>query len=300
MALPNKKIFSAYSDESGCFRERYQAIGIVSGGKENLETLNSELKKILNNKRTSEIKFEEVRTHRPKVEAAELFLNRAIEFARHKKIRIDVLLWDTRDSRHDIFGRDDIANLERMYYKVLKHISKRWNQTEWKLCPDRNSAINWSEIQSYLNKTKMLRRKSPNLLLLFEEKTYKINFLKIDQRNSQTEPLIQLADLFAGMARFCREKGKECIKWLKDKNNSQGYLFDFNDDSTKEDPSKTNQNRFKLIGDFNDKCKKFKFGVSLNTREFLTTPNPENPINFWNYETQHEDDKAPVRQQGRK
>jgi len=129
MGLLDKReipIFVAYSDESGIFDKRYQAIGIVSGERENISNLWSELKQVLINKGVKEIKWEQVRTHRPKIEVAGLFIQKAVEFAVKRLIRIDVLLWDTQDERHSVIGRDDQANLEYMYYKILKHISERW------------------------------------------------------------------------------------------------------------------------------------------------------------------------------
>ena len=43
-----------------------------------------------------------------------------IEQALQGALGEDVLTWDTEDSRHKIKGRDDIANLQRMYYRPLR------------------------------------------------------------------------------------------------------------------------------------------------------------------------------------
>jgi hypothetical protein len=299
MKLLNKKkvsTFLAYSDESGIFDKRYQAIGVVSGERGDLLALQSELKQFLKDKGVKEIKWEEVRTHRPKIEVANLFIQKAVEFAVKGLIRIDVLLWDMYDERHSIPGRDNQANLERMYYKVLRHISERWEEIHWELYPDENSAINWLEIQSYLNQTKFPRHNLPGLIALFQQEQYKINFLKIEQLNSKNKPLIQLADLFAGMTRFSREKGSECVKWLNlQKRKNQLLLFEYEEQEEAEDPTKVDRNRFILIGNFNDLCKEYRLGVSLDTRKYLWTPMPKNPINFWNYEPQHDQDKAPTK-----
>jgi len=164
------------------------------------------------------------------------------------------------------------------------------------LYPDENSAINWLEIQFYLNQTKLPRRSSPGLITFFKKDPYNINFLKIEQLNSKNEPLIQLADLFAGMARFSKEKGRECVKWLNvQKKKNQLALFEYEEQEETEDRTKTDHNRFILVGDFSNLCKKHKIGVSLNTKKYLWTPDPKNPINFWNYEPQHEQDKAPTK-----
>lgn len=289
-------IFSAYSDESGCFSERYQAIGIISGDKIILYKLRDELGMILKNQNVNEVKFSEVRTHRPKLKAAQLFVKKAVGFAMQRNIRIDVLLWDTHDKRHAIPGRDDVANLERMYYKALRNISERWHQHNWELYPDDGSKINWSEIKSYLNKTRIPRNRKPHFLFLFDEEAYTINFHKIFPMKSHDEPLIQIADLFAGIACFCREKGKEYLKWLQyQKEINQLLLYKYEESEIEEDPNKTEQNRFVLIWQLNDICKRHKLGVSLKTKNYLWTCVPSNPINFWHYEPKYEEDKAPIR-----
>jgi len=290
----DNKIFTAYSDESGCFDKRYQAIGVVSGEKIILSELRSELKDILSDKKGKEVKFAKVKTHRPMIDAAHKFIEEAVEFAKQRKIRIDVLVWDTHDSRHDTMRRDDVKNLKLMYYKVLRHIFEKWRQINWEVYPDEGSKFNWQEIINYLHKTQTPRRK-PNLLTLFDLQSYAFNPKKIKQIKSHEEPLIQIGDLFAGMARFSREKGKECVEWLEFQKRKKDHLLFQELTEKKDEKSETNCNRFILIGMLSDLCKKYRLGVSLYTRKYLCTQNPLNPINFWNYETQHPDDKAPTK-----
>jgi len=243
-----------------------------------------------------EIKFEKVRGHRPKVEAAICFYNLAIDYSAKRKIRIDVLIWDLQDSRHTVVGRDDIANLHRMYYKVLTNLSHRWHINEWKIIPDENSAINWEEIRDFLNMTRFNRPK-PDLLRLFESLD-EYNFFKfhsIVPRCSHEEPLIQLADLFAGLASFSRDKGTSFIRWLcSEESKHQLVLFDREED-VPEDLSKGDLVRFYLVKEFHEHCKRKRLGVSIRTKCYLHTFNPENPINFWNYKPQHEMDRAPIK-----
>jgi len=92
-----RNIFAAYSDES--FHEQYHAIGVVSGRKNLLLNLRKELQNILDDKNIREVKFSEIRTHRPKIEVAKEFLDLGIEFSRKNMIRIDILIWDLKDSR---------------------------------------------------------------------------------------------------------------------------------------------------------------------------------------------------------
>ena len=112
---------------------------------------------------------------------------------------------------------------------------------------------------------------------------------------SRQEALVQLADLFAGMARFSREETQQCVQWLNSRvNKDQLRLPNFLDSTGVEDETTAiRQNRFQLIGKFDTLCKRHKLGVSLRKKGYLWTPDYRNPINFWNYEPQHEYDKAP-------
>lgn len=288
----------AYSDESGFPAKRYHVLAVVSGSHSVLSSLRDQLRQVLDLNQISELKWEGVRTHRPKVEAARRFLQYAIQYASRREIRIDTLLWDTRDSRHAIPGRDDVANLQRMYYKVLVHAARQWHQSNWAFFPDEQSVINWREIQEYLNKTR-LDRPTPGLIALFriEDERRFFQFKQVVPQRSCDEPLVQLADLFAGLSAFSRGKGGTYRQWLRvEQVKYQLQLFDDMDEVEPEDESSiADRNRFIWLNEFDVNCKKCKLGVSLKTKNYLWTPCPNNPINFWNYEPQHEMDKAPTR-----
>jgi len=140
----------------------------------------------------------------------------------------------------------------------------------------------------------------PSLLALIEQeqKPPFLHFEHIETRSSKDEPIVQLADLFAGFARFSREKGKRYWSWLKtEETKCQPSLFLIEDNNSGE-ISKADKARFSLLREFDNFCKKRKLGVSLKEKKYLWTPNPENPVNFWSYEPQHEMDKAPTRLAG--
>ncbi|GAG41099.1 unnamed protein product [marine sediment metagenome] len=70
-------------------------------------------------------------------------------------------------------------------------------------------------------------------------------------------------------------------------------IFEYEEPEIEEDPNKTKQNRFKLIETLDTLCKRCRLGVSLNKKKYLRTPDPSRLLNFWNYESQYDDDKAP-------
>lgn len=291
--------FAAYSDESGIFNHRYQAIAVVSGRGMILTPLSAKLQSILSKNEINEVKFALIRTHRPIIEAARQFVQCVVkEFASRLMIRVDILVWDTQDSRHAIQGRNNIANLERMYYKVLTHAARQWNQAEWNFYPDKNSQIHWNEIADFLNRTRLAQHEANSLSLFANEQLdQSLEFGNVEPLDSLQEPLIQLADLLAGMARFIREEGKQCVQWLdswgnKDQPALPNFLYG---EDAADETIRTKQNRFQLVGEFNALCKRYRLGVSLREKKYLRTPDPTNPINFWNYEPQHEYDKAPIR-----
>lgn len=115
--------------------------------------------------------------------------------------------------------------------------------------------------------------------------------------SSVSNPLLQLADLFAGLAVFSWTHYNTFKQWQE---KQKGQLILFSSDNDKKlvenkNISRSLQERCLVLSSFNGICKAKKLGVSLETRKGLWTPNPENPINFWLYEPQHPLDKAPTR-----
>lgn len=291
--------FAVYSDESGTFDHRYQSIALLSGLESELKELHNVLQEIIQRKNIKELKFSEITGYSsPRAGAAQLFIKSAVkDFASCRRIRVDILTWDTQDSRHNVPNRDDVLNLEEMYYKALKNVAVRWNQNQWHFYPDSNSQVDWNAIVYYLNRTKLRRSKrSQHVLLdlLIDEK--QIYFTEIQQLDSVSEPLIQLADLFAGMARFTGEEGVQCVQWLSScVDRKQLRMKRFNRESVKGKSERIKECIFRLVGELNQTCKNYRMYVSLEKKKRLWTQNPNNPINFWNYEPQGDYDKAPVK-----
>ena len=154
--------------------------------------------------------------------------------------------------------------------------------------------MDWDRLKQFLD-GQPLGLARPNIIQ-FIESTDDVNWLTITQvssSNSKEEPLIQLADLFAGIGRFSRETSQTCLRWLEaeGRKNQLPLLEPILEVET----NRAEQNRFKLIGNLHSLCKQRRLGVSLSYRGYLWTPRPGNPINFWHYQPQHENDRAPVR-----
>ena len=204
------KIFKAYSDESGInYGDQYTSVSIVSGEEVILNSLRDKLAQKVSDKRINEVKFVEITSYSsPKTQTARAFVEIAInDFAVFKKIRIDTI---TRDNQS--YGNK--PDLEHMYYCLLSHIVRQWQNTKWDFYPDVNSKINWGEIVFFLNLARLHKKaKNPLLMELMLNENPLFQFGEVEQLCSMREPLIQLADLFAGLARFSHEQNIDCSKW---------------------------------------------------------------------------------------
>jgi hypothetical protein len=300
--MDKNQIFEAYCDASGIFAERFQSIGIISGNTVNLERLRNALRNILESNHIEEIRFAAVKRQSSKEDrtARQFILGTIDEFIAFGLTRVDVLSWDTTDSRHSVPGRDDSENLGRLYYHLLCSVTKRWPRAYWNVILDKNERVRPGTLRDCINNKMLQSPGAPSLELIVS--TRQIESLDtirdIRESESEEEPLVQLADLFAGMARFSHEKGAECCSWLASYGNpEQPPLPHLLPHVSVQDYGKSDETRFKLIGELCRVCKKHRLGVSINKRKYLWTPDPTSPMNFWPYEPQGQYDKAPVERQ---
>lgn len=223
---------------------------------------------------------------------AEKIISFIVENIYKYNLRVDVVVWDTYDSRHKIIGRDDLANYERMFYHLLNNsLKKRPQGSVWHIIPDQRSGIDWETVQDCLMNTGKKREYKTTLFgSFFADPFYNIKSFK--EGDSKKKFLIQVADLFSGLSVFSREKYPEYLVWKKQ---NQQQLPLFWDTPTRKKFSNREKYRCQLLEIFNDMCKKSKLGVSLETAQCLKTFEPSNPINFWLYEPQGSYDKAPIR-----
>ncbi|MCL5022043.1 MAG: DUF3800 domain-containing protein [Nitrospirae bacterium] len=287
----------AFADEKGYNEGRYRGIALVTLPQQNVNVFRHEMQRLLRESEVREFKWEKLASARERFAALKM-IDFAIEKALNGSLRIDVLTWDTEDSRHKIPKRDDIANLERMYYHLLKYVlCERWpDGSIWALYPDENTALKWNSVQDCLDcagrKTEIRRdlfTKGKFALRLKQE--FRIELLS--PCKSHQEPLVQLADLFAGISVYSRSSYASYQSWEAAKK-AECSLFPMEQGRLPK-LSKSNKERCCVMFEFNNKCKSKKLGVSLKTHKGLKTPDAKHPINFWWYEPQHEADKAPCK-----
>lgn len=212
-------------------------------------------------------------------------------------MRLDVLTWDTQDCRHAIYMRDDISNLQRMYYHLFKNVLRaRWPEgSVWGMYPDRQDSVNWSEVARHLDDDSVSLEIFDKDLLRPDRLGFRLrtdfNIQEIVPVTSDSR-FVQVADLFAGLAVFSRENREDYTLW-KDETSLQESIFE-----EKRDPIKRSNSRIcrlEVLDEFYCGCKEKKLGVSLNSSNGLRTYAPNNWINFWWYTPQHPEDKAPTK-----
>lgn len=280
--------YGSFSDESRHTGSRYRSIAAVSLPAKAVPQVQEDLVEILSDSDVSELKWKKLKGAKYRF-CANKFIDHVINNLIQQGCRIDVLIWDVHDDRHDIPGRDDIQNFERMYFHLHKNLmNRREYEAVWHLRPDRRSAVDWENIHSCLGSVGRWRSYFEHPLLEdeFTERFFRVRTLK--EVSSKDQPLCQLADLFAGMGPYSLEKS-DIIKHLFE--SDQGSLFP---DDSPHNISSADPERFKVINHLYHRSKSKRLGVSLRSNFYLQTRDPTNPINFWHYKPQHDLDRAPT------
>jgi len=280
------KNYLAFSDDSKNNNGRYRGLALVTLTKENLTILEDDFLKILEESGVdSEFKWSKVRNAKYSFVA-----NKIIDFVFKKKdlLCIDVLIWDTTDSRHSgVRGRDDNANLVRMYYHLVSNsLARRYliNDSHWFWYPDHQSDVDWSELgKCILYKNHLL------IADLFNQSSSfgRIRLKNIVPSESHKKPLIQIADMFAGLVVF---SWAEFSTIMDVKNSTQGELF-----STKKDLAPGKREKSLIALKFNNLCKRNKLMVAFDSTKGFYSYDRNAFVNFWIYEAHGDYDKAPYK-----
>jgi len=291
----------AFADEKGYNLGRYRAISLVSLEASHAATYRQALKSLLEESQVREFKWEKLGSARERFAAMKLVAF-VIEQACSRGMRVDTLMWDIEDSRHRISGRDDIGNLGRMYYHLLKNVlCNRWpDGASWVFCPDENSALRWQTMHDCLT---AVSTKTETTRDLFTQGKFQVRLKRefrietINPCKSHEEPLVQLGDLFAGLAVYSRISYDRFECW-KRSNSAQKALFDSRVYGSAM-LSKADKERCFVLDVLDAGCKARRLGVSLKTARGLKTFDDSKPINFWWYAPQHDADRAPRKERGK-
>ncbi|MDT8071042.1 MAG: DUF3800 domain-containing protein [Terriglobia bacterium] len=278
----------AFSDESQQNIGRFRGLGIITLPAEHLMPAQHEVSNLLAESGVTEFKWSKLRTARDRFAAV-----RIIEWVvrRLGTIRIDALTWDTKDSRHNVRSRDDQANFHRMYYHLFRNVLRtKWPVGAcWRLYPDEQDSVNWNGLDEYLYRASMSSRmlRNPESFKVMFQREFSI--LQLQPCCSHEYPLIQVADLFVGMAVFSRERFDRYREWF-DENTGQEHLY-----RAKEKFTGGESEKCTVLYELEGIMKKHRMPISFRSSRGLRTRKQSHPLNFWNYEPQHEADKAPAK-----
>ena len=280
------KVFQAYSDESGInVGDRYTSVSVVSGEAEALNYLRDRLGETLRDKNVDEVKFSKItRYERPVTEAAADFVGCVVnDFAIYNRVRIDTITTDNGCLSGGDYDSGSDPDLEGMYCHLLSNVGRRWGSTKWDFYPDEHPGVNWSGIVSCLNMTSMLTAEGNKEAFIDRtDEDAQFEFSEVEELDSVGEPLVQLADLFAGMARFSHEDNGGCAEWVARGDERQGILMP-SMAWDKGNITRLKECRYRLIGRLYSLCRRHRLYVSLRSGRHLRTWRPQSPINFWDY-----------------
>lgn len=264
------KVFEAYSDESGInVGDRYTSVCVVSGEAEALNSLRDRLGETLRDKNVDEVKFSNItRYERPVTEAAVDFVGCVVnDFAVYNRVRIDTITADNGWLNGGDYDCGSDPDLEGMYRHLLSNVGRRWGCRKWGFHTDEHPGVNWSGIEAFVDRT---------------DEDAQFEFSEVEELDSVGEPLVQVADLFAGMARFSHEDNGGCAEWVARGDERQGILMP-SMAWDKGNITRLEECRYRVIGRLYSLCRRHRLYVSLGSGGHLRTWRPQSPINFWDY-----------------
>ncbi len=282
--------FAAYTDESAITAERFRSVCAVSVPRALEAPLSQEIAQCLSSSDVAEFKWKDLSSAKRRFCALKM-IDVVLGHLGGDRLRVDVLVWDTADARHTIVNRDDAANLERMFFHLLRTSMSRREAADWHVFPDERLGTDWDTLRDCLASVGAWVRRYDYPLLRDAHAEQLFRIRELTPVQSHVTPLVQVADLFAGMAAFSR-KYEAVFKQWTEATDPQQQLF-----AQPEAPQLSNslRERFKVIPELAAKCRARRLGVSLRSEGYLITKDPVQPLNFWHYAPQHERDRAPTR-----
>jgi len=244
----------AYSDEAQYNTGRYRGLGMLSARAGDGDVLGMEVLRLLEASGVAECKWEKLRSAKTRF-VAEKLLDWATASALAGWLRVDVLTWDTEEGARAGTGLPHITNLQRMYAHLLEVIlPERWPDTGgWQVYPDEQGALRWERLAIRL----------PHIVA-------------ITPCRSDAEPLIQVADLFAGLGVYSRSGYDTYERWLclpAAERSGGGHLPGLA-------LSASDRVRCHILDDFFTRCKLLGLSVSLRTHRGLRTYGMAAPLAF--------------------
>lgn len=266
--------YYAFSDESNYNNGKHKSIAMILVNEAVLLEIEKCLNKILirYQLKIKKFKWKEIKTKNT-FNALKEFLIFLFKYIEKEQVFITTLKWSVNDERHNITSRDDLSNLQYMYYKLIVDLINRKtkNVDEVIIFPDHNEVIDWNNLENILLNSPILSSKR----------------IHLNPSTTEEKNLIQIADIFAGIARSSFEDWED-FNLMGDPEQTRLVKID-------KSPTGRQQHRFKIYRLIYRWAKKNKLRISLNGTKGFLSHDPDSPLNFWVYKPQHEKDKAPIK-----
>ena len=257
-----------FTDES-CVNnpeKQYSAICAMSGGVQFFKSHQKQIESILN--KPGEYKFQKLNkdTKNDILQLCHDFIFPAIASG---NLRIDALVWNNR-----IYPKKQ----EIMHYHLLLAVLRRYSpDINWLYYPDQDRGKNYLEITNIVNTAVNSGNiYMQSLIKLATE--YNIQYGgELDSKNSR---LIQITDIFAGLAAFSYNNYGDYTDWIK--NTTGAPSFDFAQSDIENNNTAINHHpKFQLLDAINTECKKHNSKHSIDTKHGLHSFDPSYGMNFW-------------------
>lgn len=282
----------AYSDESHYNVGQYRAIGMISMRAELAEELNRKIQILNQESDVKECKWYKLESAKNRF-AIQKIIDLCLEYADIDRLRIDVLVWDSEDSRHKVIGRDENKNLMNLYIQLLKNvILRRWKGNGvWQLFPDQNSIIDWVHVRNILRKIDIYNDDSESILDRTWNRFKSLHsIVSIEEADSKITGLCQAIDIFTGMSVFSFEKTKAYLEWCR-KTSNQPPLFSLENIKL----SNKDIEQSSMLNYFLEQAATKNIRFHFENNSGLVTKDPNQVVNVWFYTPQTLSDKAPIR-----
>lgn len=282
--------YLGFADESGDGSDRFRSLCLVTLPVARVDSVRRRIADCVGASGRDEFKWKKLSSARVQQTGNAIIDSVMLSIA--EELAVHVIIWDTHDRRHRVKGRDDGANRERMFFHLAHAAFRQRPPGVWEVFPDSGGDTDWDTIRRCLD-AKGSWPAVLDLPLLRErvaEQLYQIR--RIECVDSRREPLVQVADLFAGLGAYSRTMAEEFLGWYR-WSTGQGSLFE-----PPEEPALSNRerHRFPVIDRLGQLARRARLGVSLRSKGYLLTHDPDRALSFWHYTPQHELDWAPTRE----
>ena len=247
----------AFLDESKPNTGRNGSVAAVTVDGDVVDEIESRIQDALGDVR--ELKFAETGDGRQK-RAALRVIEIVKEFADAAQLRVDTLSWDKSDSRNGVAERDDYANIGRMLHHLLSNALGKWDgPLQWTLVPDEQDQLDYHTTARTVNAAMSRDGRAWHEILFIQPAV------------SHESPIVQVADMFAGIACYVRDLT----------------------DAIAQNPSRSARARNEVLMSLLPWMQSHGF-VGYRAGEGVFTERTC-PVNFWPYRPQGDYDRAPVK-----